>query len=60
MKLVSITFDKETSEYKLYYKNEGTGQLYHMYANHLTDDEKAWASNANYYQDPYRVSWTQA
>ena len=28
MKLVSIVFDKATSEYKLYYRDEKTGQPY--------------------------------
>ena len=58
MKLVSIAFYKSTSEYKLYYKDEKTGKPYHITANHLLDKEKLWASNANYYQDPYRISWT--
>lgn len=35
MKLVSIVFDKTTSEYKLYYKDEKTGKPYHIAANHL-------------------------
>lgn len=37
MRLVSIVFDKATSEYKLYYKDEKTGQPYHITANHLLD-----------------------
>ena len=60
MKLVSIVFDKSTSEYTLHYKDETTGKPYHITANHLLDKEKLWARGANYYQDPYRISWTQA
>lgn len=58
MKLVSIVFDKTTSEYKLYYKDEKTGKPYHITANHLLDREKLWARGANYHQDPSRISWT--
>ena len=58
MKLVNITFDKTTSEYKLYYKDEKTGKPYRITANHLLDKEKLWTRDANYYQDPYRISWT--
>ena len=43
MKLVSIVFDKTASEYKLYFKDEKTGQPYHITANHLLDKEKLWA-----------------
>lgn len=59
MKLVSIVFEKTTSEYKLYYKDEKTGKPYHITANHLLDKEKLWAIGANYHQDPYRISWTK-
>lgn len=58
MKLVNIVFDKAASEYRLYYKDEETGKPYHITANHLLDKEKLWASNANYHQDQYRISWT--
>ena len=60
MELVNIVFNKETGEYKLYYKDETTGKPYHIVANHLLDKEKLWAKCANYHQDPYRISWTRA
>ena len=60
MKLVSIVFEKAASEYRLYYKDEKTGKPYHITANHLLDKEKLWARDANYHQDPYRISWTIA
>ena len=47
MKLVSIVFDKAASEYKLYYKDEETGNPYHITANHLLDKEKLWARYAD-------------
>lgn len=58
MKLISIVFNKATSEYRLYYKDKETGKPYHITANHLLDKEKLWARGANYHQDPYRISWT--
>lgn len=58
MKLISIVFNKATSEYRLYYKDKETGKPYHITANHLLDKEKLWARGANYHQDAYRISWT--
>lgn len=53
MKLISIVFNKATSEYRLYYKDKETGKPYHITANHLLDKEKLWARGANYHQGPY-------
>lgn len=56
MKLVRIVFDKAVGEYKLYYKDEKTGKVYHITTNHLSDKDKLWARDARYYQDPYCIS----
>ena len=60
MKLVSIVFDKAASEYKLYYKDEKTGNSYHITVNRLLDKEKLWARDCRRYEDPYRISWTRS
>lgn len=57
MKLVNIVFDKTSSEYKLYYKDEKTGKPYHITANHLLDKEKLWARDCRRYEDLHRISW---
>ena len=59
MKLVNIVFDKAISEYKLYYKDEETGQPYHITANHLLDKENVWPQDCRRYEEPYRSSWLQ-
>ena len=56
MKLVSIVFDKAASEYKLYYKDEKTGNSYHITVNHLLDKEKLWARDCR----RYGISWTRS
>ena len=57
MKLVNIVFDKAASEYRLYYKDEGTGKPYPITANHLLDKEKLLARDCRRYENPYRISW---
>lgn len=56
----SITYRKETGEYRIVHRDLVTGETSTIYANHLTDKERLWAKiNCNTrHETPYSIQWT--
>ena len=59
-KIHSITYDKSKGEYEIICRDDITGKRTITTANHLTEDEKSWATlnrNARR-EDPWKIHWT--
>ncbi len=56
----SITYRKESGEYRIVRRNLVTGATSATYANRLTDQEKLWAqiNCKTRYETPYLIQWT--
>lgn len=57
-KIVSIDYDKHTSEFCITYHDPQTG-ISNWHANHLTEREKEFARSANFCEDDYAAHWTE-
>ena len=56
--ILSIRYDKRTSEYRIRRRDTITGETSTTYANHLTEREKLFAKSANFFEDQYSAQWT--
>lgn len=56
--ILSIRYDKRTSEYRIKSRDAVTGETSIAYANHLTEREKLFAKSANFFEDQYSAQWT--
>ena len=56
----SITYRKESAEYRIVRRDLVTGKFSSTYANHLTEQEKLWAkiNCKTRHEDPYSIQWT--
>ena len=56
----SITYRKESAEYRIVRRDHATGKTSITYSNHLTDQEKLWAriNCQSRYEDPYSIQCT--
>ena len=56
----SITYKKESGEYRIVRRHLVTGEPSTTYANHLTEDEKLWAriNCQTRYETPHTIKWT--
>lgn len=57
--ILSIRYDKRTSEFCIRYRDTVTGETSANYANHLTEKELIFAKSCtNFCDDEYAAHWT--
>lgn len=56
--IVSIRYDKHTSEFCIKRRNTITAKTTTTYANHLTEDERIFAKAGNFSEDEHAAHWT--